>query len=61
MVGCWHGYLSGRGADLHMAHGPADTTATHSLLLQEIQIDFGITFLVSAHPGDPGQNPESRK
>ena len=39
------------------AYGPADTTATH--LLQEIQIAF--TFLVPAHPGSPGQNPESCK
>jgi len=32
-----------------------------TLLLQEIQIGFGFTFLVLAHPGSPGQNPESRK
>ena len=37
---------------------PADPTATHCLLLQEIQIGFGFTFLVPAHPGSPGQNPE---
>jgi len=30
-------------------------------LLQEIQIGFGFTFLVPAHPSCPGQNPESRK
>jgi len=30
-------------------------------LLWEIQIDFGFTFLVLAHPGSPGQNTESRK
>jgi len=30
-------------------------------LLQEIQIGFGFTFLVPAHPGSPGENPESRK
>jgi len=30
-------------------------------LLQKIQIDFVFTFLVSAHPGSPGQNPESCK
>jgi len=29
--------------------------------LQETQIGFGFTFLVPAHPGSPGQNPESRK
>ena len=32
-----------------------------TLLLQEIQIVFGFTFLVPAHPGSPGQNPEIRK
>jgi len=30
-------------------------------LFQEIQIGFGFTFLVPAHPGSHGQNPESRK
>ena len=30
-VGCWHGYLSG--ARCRLAYGPADATATHSLLL----------------------------
>jgi len=29
-------------------------------LLQEIQIGFGFTFLLPAHPGSPGQNPEGR-
>ena len=33
--------------------------ATQSLLLQEIQIGF--TFLVPAHPGIPGQNPQRCK
>ena len=47
------------GRDLRNAHGPADTTATHCLLLQEIQIGFGFIFLVPAHPGSPEQNPES--
>ena len=32
VVGCWHGYLSG--ARWRFAHGPADATATHHLLLQ---------------------------
>ena len=32
VVGCWHGYLSG--ARCRLAHGPADGTATHCLLLQ---------------------------
>ena len=48
----------GRGADLHMAKlMPLPLT----LLLQEIQIGFGFAFLVPAHPGSPGQNPESHK
>jgi len=59
MVGCWRGYLSG--ARCRFAYNPADPSATHCLLLQEIQIGFGFTFLVPAHPGSPGQNPESRK
>ena len=42
MVGCWCGYASG--ARCRFAYGPADATATHYLLLQEIQIGF--TFLV---------------
>ena len=32
VAGCWHGYLSG--ARCRLAYGPADTTATHCLLLQ---------------------------
>jgi len=32
VVGCWRGYLSG--ARCRLAYGPADTTATHCLLLQ---------------------------
>jgi len=59
VVGCWHGYLSG--ARCRFAYEPADTTVTHCLLLQEIQIGFGFTFPVPAHPGSPGHNPESRK
>jgi len=31
-VGCWHGYLSG--LRCRFAYGPADATATYSLLLQ---------------------------
>ena len=58
-MGCWRGYPSG--ARGRFAYGPADTTATHCLLLQEIQIGFAFTFLVPAHPGSPGQNPESHK
>ena len=36
-------------------------TPTHYLLFQEIQIGCGFAFLVTAYPGSPGQNPESRK
>ena len=45
------------GMRCRLAYGPADTTATHYLLLQ---IGFtlpGFTFLVPAHPGSPGQIP----
>ena len=48
----------GQGTYLHMvqfAHGPADATATHYLLLQQMQ--SGFTFLVPAHLGSTGQNP----
>jgi len=58
-VWCWHGYLTG--ARRRFAYGPADPTATHCLLLQEIQTGFGFTFLAAGHPGSPGQNLESRK
>ena len=59
LLGCWHGYLCW--ARCRFVCSPADTTATHCLLLQEIQIVFGFTFLVLAHPSRPAQNPESRK
>ena len=59
MVGCWHGYLSG--ARSRFAFGPADATAAYCVLLQEIPIVFGFTFLVPAHPGSPRRNPESHK
>jgi len=55
---CWHGYLSG--ARCRFAYGAVDATASHYILLQEIQIGF--TFLVLAHPGtagSPGQDPDS--
>jgi len=48
-VGCWHGCVSG--ARCRLAYGPADATATHSLLLRKIQIGF--TFLLLAHLGSP--------
>ena len=53
VVGCWHGYLSA--AMCRIAYGPADATATHCLLLQQIQIGF--TFLVPAHLGSPRKGP----
>ena len=56
VAGDQHGYLTG--ARCRFAYDPADPTATHCLLLQEIQIGFGFTFLVPAHLGSPGQNPE---
>ena len=39
--------------EVQIAYGPADPTATHCLLLQEIQIGLGFTFLVPAHPVFP--------
>ena len=58
-MGCWLSYLSG--ARCRFAYGPADPTATCCLLLQEIQIGLGFTFLVPAHPGSRRQNPENCK
>jgi len=49
------------GVRCRCAYGPTYPSATHCLLLQEIQIGFGFTFLVPAHPGSPGKNPESCK
>jgi len=54
-------WLSDYGARCRFAYGPADPTATHCLLLPEIQAGFGFTILVPAHPGSPRQNPESHK
>jgi len=47
------------GERCRFAYGPADATATHYLLLQQIQIGF--TFLVLAHLSSPGLNPEEPK
>jgi len=58
-VQCSHGYLSV--AKCKFAFGPDDPIATHCLLLQEIQIGYGFTFLGQAHPGSPRQNPEGHK
>jgi len=58
VVGCWRGSVQAR---CKFARGPAGTTATHCFLLQEIQIGFGFTFLVSAHSSSSRQNPDSRK
>jgi len=49
------------GARCRFVYGPADPIAIHCLLLQEIQIGFGFTFLVPAHQGRSGQNPEGCK
>ena len=51
VVGCWRGYLSGVGADLHMAQlmPPPLTVSCFS------KIQIGFTFLVPVHPGSPGQ------
>ena len=38
VVGCWHSYLSG--ARCRLAYGPADTTATHCLLLSRLVLPF---------------------
>jgi len=53
----------GRGADLHTAQL---MPLCHSLSIAPINPDCyiylpGITFLVLAHPGSPGQYPEGRK
>ena len=50
VVGFWRGYLSG--VRCKLAYGPADTTATHCLLLH-LNPDW-FCLLVPAHPGSPG-------
>ena len=47
------------GMSCRFSYGPADATATHCLLIQQIQTGF--TFLVLAHPGSPRQSPGGRK
>jgi len=52
-----------RSKGVSITYGPADATATHhSLSLAPANPDRfylpGFTFLVPAHPGSPGQNPE---
>jgi len=47
--GCWSGYMFG--SRCRFAYGPADATATHYLLLQQIQTGF--TFLVRFTQVDP--------
>jgi len=57
VMGCWLGYLLGRGADLHMAQlMPLPLTVS---CFSKIQIGF--TVLVPAHLGNPGQSPEGHK
>jgi len=55
VIGCWCGYLSGKGADcLHMVHViPLPSQNLIISCLVSIQIDF--TFLVQAYPGCPGK------
>jgi len=56
VVGCWHGYLSGSSADLHMARRmPLLLTIS---CFSKIQIGF--FFLVLAHPGSPGKRAVKR-
>jgi len=48
-----------RDADLHMAQlMPLPPTVS---CFSKIQIGLGFTFVVPAHPGSYGQNPEGRK
>jgi len=55
--GGWCGYLSG--VRCRFAYGPADATATHCLCFSKFQIGF--TFLIPAHPVNPGKSPEGCK
>jgi len=53
---CWHGYLSGASADLHMA-----PLMPHSLTVSCFsKIQIGFSFLVLAHPDSPGQRADKR-
>jgi len=57
VTGCWRGYLSGRGADLHMAQLMPLPLAVSCFS----NIQIGFTFLVAAQPGNPRQSPEGHK
>jgi len=51
----------GRGADLHMAQlMPPPLTIAYSSK-SRLVLPYWFIFLVPAHPGSPGQNPEGRK
>jgi len=52
------GQQESHSARCRYAYGPADATATHCLLVQQIQIGF--TVLVPAHPGCAGQRANKR-
>ena len=52
----WHGYLTG--ARCRLAYGPADTTATHCLLVPYNPHWFNL--LVPVHPGSPVQRTIKR-
>ena len=45
-----------RSKGVSIAYGPSDATATHSLASVKSRL-----VLVPAHPGNPGQSPESCK
>ena len=54
--GCWHGYLTGARCRFHMAQlMPLPLTVSCSN-----KIEIGFTFLVPAHPGNPGQRAVKR-
>ena len=56
MVRCWRVICLERGADLHMAQlMPLPLTVSYFS-----KIHIGFTFLVSAHPGSPGQRAVKR-
>ena len=53
VVGCWHGYLSG--ARCRLAHDMAQLMPLPLTVACFSKIPIGFTFLVPAHPGNPGK------
>ena len=51
---CWHGYLSGASCKW-FAYGPGDDTTVTPIISCFIKIQIGLTFLVSAYWGSPGE------